>query len=316
MTQQTGDGDGVAVRAEALSKAYGSKPVLSDVSFEVRAGERCCFVGVNGSGKSTLLELVMGLKVPSGGRLEVLGCGPSSPRLKERRVMLMDRASFPYYAKVGEIVWLYSGFYKEPRDGAALLRTFELDAGTYIRHLSKGQRQRLGIMLALLGSPRLILLDEPTSGLDPQARAKLWESLGTKLREDPRLTLIFATHDFAEAERWADRIGILHRGRLVAMRSPEEHCSASVSTRRKLTIAAGPDADPSRYLFEGVESVARVGGEITLYTDEPERVLQRVGLNGGTTQIRIESVSVKDAFFKLTGEVPDGASNPAVQKSW
>lgn len=304
----------IAVRAAGLSKTYGSKQILSDINFEIRPGERCCFVGVNGSGKSTLLEMIMGLKVPSGGQLEVLGCSPLSPRLKEQRVMLMDRASFPYYAKVGEVVWLYSGFHDKPHDGPALLRTFELDAGAYIRHLSKGQKQRLGIMLALLGNPRLIMLDEPTSGLDPQARMKLWESLGAKLREDPQLTLLFATHDLTEAERWADRIGILHGGRLVAMRSPEEHCRSVAGARRKLTVTAGSEVDPAQYRFAEVEAVARVGGEIALYTDQPERVLRKLGINGGAVQIRIESVSVKDAFFKLTGEVPDGTNNLAVQK--
>ena len=305
----------VAVRASGLTKTYGSKQVLSDLNFEIRAGERCCFVGANGSGKSTLLEIIMGLKVPSAGRVEVLGRSPSDTWLKERRAILMDRPSFPYYAKVREIIRLYSGFYSEVVDAQQLLQSFELDGNSYIRHLSKGQKQRMGLLLTFLGSPQLVLLDEPSSGLDPQARLKLWTSMETRIAEDPPPTLIFTSHDLAEAERWADRIGILHHGQLIAFCSPEEHCRLSIGSRRKLTIVGKSGLDTAKWLTEDVKSVARLGSEIALYTDQPERVLSRVGLAGDSLEIRIESVSVRDAFFKLTGEVPDGASTLAFQKS-
>lgn len=314
MVRPTADGT-VAVRASGLSKVYGSKQVLSDINFEIRAGERCCFVGNNGSGKSTLLEIIMGLKVASGGKVEVLGRAPSDLWLKERRVMLMDRASFPYYAKVREIISLYSGFYSKAADAETLLRSFELDGGGYVRHLSKGQKQRMGLLLTLLGDPQLVLLDEPSSGLDPQARLKLWESMEKRMAEDPRPTLMFASHDLVEAERWADRIGILHHGRLIAMCSPEEHCRSVIGARRKLTIVGETGFDVAQWPTEDVKSVALLGSEVALYTDRPEQVLCKIGLAGGSVQIRIENVSVRDAFFKLTGEVPDGASTSAFKKS-
>jgi ABC-type multidrug transport system ATPase subunit len=314
MVKATAD-SAVAVQASGLTKVYGSKQVLSDLNFEIRVGERCCFVGANGSGKSTLLEIIMGLKVASGGRIEVLGRKPSDPWLKERRVILMDRPSFPYYAKVREIIHLYSGFYSKVVDAQTLLQSFELDGGSYVRHLSKGQKQRMGLLLTLLGNPQLVLLDEPSSGLDPQARLKLWQSMETRMAEDPQPTLIFASHDLAEAERWADRIGILHHGRLIAFCSPEEHCRSVIGSRRKLTIVGKPGFDVAQWRTEDVKSVALLGSEIALYTDQPERVLGKIGLAGDSVDIRIESVSVRDAFFKLTGEVPDGASTLAFQKS-
>lgn len=311
----TRGGDGAAaVRCEGLGKSYGDKHVLDGIDLEIRAGERCCLVGTNGSGKTTLLETVMGLKTPTRGRVEVLGEAPTDPRLKGRRAMLMDRASFPFYAKAREVIWLYSGFYRQQFDIDALLRYFDLPGETYVRHLSKGQRQRLGILLALLGEPELILLDEPTSGLDPQARLRFWEILGRRLEESPNLTLVFATHDLAEAEQWADRVAILHRGRLVALRTPSELCRAAVGARRKLTIVGRAGHDEARWQIEGVASVARLGPELALYTDQPERVLSRLPLADDSLQIRIENVSVRDAFFKLTGEVPDEAVSLAVPK--
>ncbi len=303
-----------AVRCSGLDKSYGAKHVLAGIDLEIRAGERCCFVGTNGSGKTTLLEIIMGLKTPTGGGVEVLGTNPTDPRLKGRRAMLMDRASFPFYAKVREVVWLYSGFYRKQFDIDALLRSFDLGGESFVRHLSKGQRQRLGILLALLGEPEIILLDEPTSGLDPQARFRFWEILGGRLEDNPGSTLIFATHDLSEAELWADRVGILHNGRLITIRTPEDLCRVAIGTRRKVTIVGKPRGEPEGLRVEGVASVARLGPEVALYTDQPERVLQSLALADDSLQFRVENVTVRDAFFKLTGEVPDEAATLAVQK--
>jgi ABC-2 type transport system ATP-binding protein len=306
--------DSAAVRCVGLGKSYGDKHVLEDIDLEIRAGERCCLVGTNGSGKTTLLEIVMGLKTVTRGGVEVLGKSPNDRRLKGRRAMLMDRSSFPFYAKVREVIWLYSGFYTRKFDTDDQLRSFDLDGDKYVRHLSKGQRQRLGILLALLGEPELILLDEPTSGLDPQTRLRFWEILGARLEESSGLTLVFATHDLSEAEQWADRIAILHRGRLVTVRTPEELCRSAIGARRKLTIVGRSRFDVEHLQVEGVASVARFGPEVALYTDQPEKVLSRLPLADDSLQIRIENVSVRDAFFKLTGEVPDEAVSLAVSK--
>lgn len=292
-----------AVRCVDLGKVYGSQPVLSDINLEIRRGERCCFVGTNGCGKTTLLEIIMGLKVASNGNVEVLGRNPLDHKLKQQRVMLMDRPSYPYYAKVKEMVWLYAGFYPGRIDISAQLNIFELDGNSYIRHLSKGQRQRLALLLTLLGDPILILLDEPTSGLDPRARYKLWQILYDKLKGKPESTLLFATHDLSEAEHWADRIAILHRGSLVAICSPEELCRSVIGRSRKVTIIGQSSIDVTKWQNEDIASVAYLGAETALYTDHPDRVLQRIGLAGDSLQIRIENVSLRDAFFKLTGEV-------------
>jgi ABC-2 type transport system ATP-binding protein len=300
-----------AVRVSGLGKVYRGRAVLDGVDLEVATGERFCLVGRNGSGKSTLLEIVMGLKTATRGEVSVLGRHPLDRRLRGERAMLMDRAVFPYYAKVREVVWLYAGFYPRPLDGAALLKTFELDPGAFVRHLSKGQNQRLGMLLAVLGSPRLILLDEPTSGLDPQGRLLLWETFGRTAAGEGRRTLLFATHDLVEAERWADRVAIVHGGKLVAVGEPADLCRRVVGTRRKLTLL-----DDGRPALGGepipfVASVAAIGPETALYTDAPEEVLRHLDGAASAAQIRIENTSLRDVYFKLTGEVPDGPATVA-----
>jgi ABC-2 type transport system ATP-binding protein len=296
-----------AVRIRGLSKEYRGKPVLSGIDLEIRTGERFCLVGRNGSGKSTLLEIIKGLKVATTGSIEVLGRHPLDQALKSECSMLMDRPVFPYYAKVKEVVWLYSGFYSQPLDGLGLLPVFELSPDTYVRHLSKGQIQRLGLLLTVLGDPKLILLDEPTSGLDPQGRLLLWETLERALEKKPGRTLIFATHDLAEAERRAQRVGVMHAGRLVHVDSAERLCSTVVGTRRKLTLIGACKSEFAEHAGTEIKSTASLGAELALYTDHPEETLRRVNLNNGLTQVRIENVSLRDAYFRLTGEVPDDA---------
>ena len=294
-----------AVRALGLSKRYGSKEVLKSFSIEVEPGERFCLVGANGSGKTTLLEILVGLKKPSAGEVEVLGLKPTDPRLKGRRAILLDRASFSYFAKVKEVVWLYSSFCRRPVDTKRMLTELELDDEAYVRHLSKGQKQRLGLLLTLLDDPQLILLDEPTSGLDPQARLKLWELLHQRLASDNSHTLIFASHDLPEAERWADRVAILHRGELIAVDSPEKLCRSTLRSQRKLTLVGEVNGAPERWRNDGlVETVKRLGAETVFYTDRPEQLLDSLPSADAQCEIRIESVSLRDAFFQLTGSMP------------
>lgn len=299
-----------AVRTFGLSKAYRERVVLSHVTLDVPPGERFCLVGRNGSGKSTLIELIVGLKRPSDGTIEVFGQPPWDPRLKRQCAILMDRPVFPYYARVKEIVWLYAGFYAAPLDGATLIRLFELDPEQFVRHLSKGQIQRLGMLLALLGDPKLILLDEPSAGLDQQGRVLLWDTLHRSLSGNTPRTLIFATHDLAEAERWANQVGVLHEGRLMAVSSPVQLCERVIGTRRKLTLIGQDRVDDTALDGRLVRSTARIGTELALYTDAPEELLRRLSLTDPSTVIRIENVSLRDVYFRLTGEVTDDA--PAV----
>ncbi len=301
-----------AIRARGLTKVYRGRAVLDEVDLAIPAGERFCLVGRNGSGKSTFLEIAMGMKIATQGSLEVLGRHPLDARLKRQCALLMDRPVFPYYARVREVVWLYAGFYDDPLDGLAMLADFELDGEAYVRHLSKGQNQRLGMLLSILGNPRLILLDEPTSGLDPQGRLLLWSILGRSLGGVGPRTLVVATHDLDEAEGWASRVGILHQGRLVAVAPPDQLCREVVASRRKLTVVGAERSDlERRALGADVRATASFGAEVAFYTDEPEAVLRRLDLRDPAVELRIENVTLRDAYFRLTGEAPDGPAKAA-----
>lgn len=298
-----------SVRCRGLTKQYSELVVLEPLDLDIQSGETFCLVGANGSGKSTLLEMMMGLRRPSGGQLMVLGEKPDSERLKGKRAMLLDRASFPYYARVKEIVWLHSGFYPQPADSKALLTYLELDPNKFIRHLSKGQRQRLGLLLTLLGSPQLLLLDEPASGLDPPTRVRLWQLLQGRIENQAqRPTVVFATHDLTEAERWSDRVAIFHQGRILDIDSPHRLRERIIGVKRKLVLPEHLPEEESQ--VSGVHSIMRLGHQTILYTDIPEDILSTLSLVQKFDQIQIAAVDLQDVYFRLTGETEYGT--PAI----
>lgn len=305
---KTAASNGLAIDVQQVSKAFKNKAVLHDVSFNVAPGERFCLLGPNGCGKSTLFAILSGIRRADTGTVAILGSPPNDPNLKHHRGVQLDNSSFPYYAKVKEIVWLFAGLYPQPLDGTALLKQFQLGGDVYIRHLSKGQRQRLAILLALLCNPKLIFLDEPSSGLDPQARITMWQVVFEHLHKQPNQTLLFTTHDLDEAERFADRVAFLQQGRIVAQGNVATLLDEWVGTRMKLsvrpntapdTIWSIPDFPPG-----WVKSIVRMGAEVIFYSD-CARDLVALLPPSDQAHIRIEPVSLQDVFFKLTGEVLD-----------
>jgi ABC-2 type transport system ATP-binding protein len=205
-----------------LSKRYGDRPVVDDVSFTVEAGEIFGVVGPNGAGKTTTVECVAGLRRPDGGTVRVLGLDPARDRaeLRRRVGVQLQESQLPDRLKVWEALDLYRSFYPEPADARALLADVGLTdkRNTVFSKLSGGQKQRLSIALALIGNPRLAILDELTTGLDPQARRDTWQ-LVRDIR-DRGVTVVLVTHFMDEAERLCDRIAVVNGGRLVALDTP------------------------------------------------------------------------------------------------
>lgn len=300
--------DVLPVEVRDVTKRYGSTVVLSSVSLSVEAGERVCIVGPNGSGKSTLLEIVAGLRVPTSGQALVFGRPAHEPSLRKVRGVLPSRVALPWLSKVREMVWLFAGFHDAAVDIDVLLRVYELDGGAYIRHLSKGQLQRLGLLLAFLGNPPLLLLDEPTSGLDPRVAELLWERMEHDLGTSR--TLVFTTHDMSEAERRSERVVLMHGGRVRAAGAPARLCEEHVGARSRVVLS-GRAAEAALHLSGGlVKKVVRLDRHTVVYTDEPKVLLGELPFDR-EAQLRIEPVTLKDVFLTLTGDESDvEAENP------
>jgi len=258
--------DGAAVRVSDLRKAYGTREILSGVSFEVGRGELFSLLGPNGAGKTTTVEILEGYRRADAGSVSVLGLDPAAdgPALRPRIGLMLQEGGIDNRSTPREVLRLYARFYRDPEDPDALLEAVDLAraAGTRYRRLSGGERQRLSLALALLGRPELLLLDEPTAGMDPAAKQATRERIA-ELRA-AGTTILLTTHELGDVERLADHVAVLDRGRVVAYGTPAELTGAGaprVRFRLSAPLAAGDAAALALAATAGRAPAARVGDD-------------------------------------------------------
>jgi ABC-2 type transport system ATP-binding protein len=205
-----------AIAAGGLTKRYGRRDALRDVSFEARAGEVVAVIGPNGAGKTTLLSILAGIQPPTSGTVSrgprEVGWVPQSPAV---------------YAKlsVAENLRLFARLEKVPDPDAAVAAMLEQTGlaergADELGQLSGGNRQRVNIAVGLLADPPVLLLDEPSSSLDPRQRERLWEFIGALAARGT--AVVFSTHNVGEAERYADRVLVLADGEALFTGSPAD----------------------------------------------------------------------------------------------
>ncbi len=222
------------MRADSISKRYGTRDALRSVSFEVADGEKIAIIGPNGAGKTTLLQILAGALRPTSGAVSLeprqAGWVPQQPALYSKLSVAENLRLFARLEKVRDV---------DATVGRMLEQTALGDrAGDEVGRLSGGNRQRVNIAIGMLGEPEVLLLDEPSASLDPRQRERLWvflAELGT--------TVVFSTHDVGEAERYADRLLVLADGELLFTGTPAELETATGGT------AAAPDFETAFVAF-------------------------------------------------------------------
>jgi len=253
MSDAVADGILPAIEVFELRKSYADRAVLRGLSFRVAAGEIFALLGPNGAGKTTTVEIIEGYRRPDRGEVRVLGIDPArAGRAHRARVglMLQGGGGIDPRMTAREVVGLHGRFHADPRDVDELLGLVGLTgptARTRYRRLSGGEKQRVGLALALVGRPELAILDEPTAGMDVEARAATRDLLAD-LRANG-VTVVLTSHDLADVERLADRLAILDRGRIVALGAPQELTAASFPILRfRLSV---PLSEPDRLGLAG-----------------------------------------------------------------
>ena len=240
---------------------YGDTVAVDGLSLEVARGSVTAVLGPNGAGKTTTLETCEGYRRPQQGTVRVLGLDPQRDRarlLPRIGVMLQSGGAWGG-VRAREMLDHVASLHASPLDTSMLAERIGLaDCGrTPYRRLSGGQQQRLGLAMALVGRPELVFVDEPTAGMDPQARRTTWELL-EEIRDDG-VTVVLTTHHMDEAERLADRIHIIDRGRLIASGTPQELTRGGRSATIRLVVTRPfPDGAP-----ESLRTALGPGAEVT-----------------------------------------------------
>jgi ABC-2 type transport system ATP-binding protein len=292
-----------AIRADAVTKRYGSTLAVDRVSLQVGAGEFVGILGPNGAGKTTFLEIVMGLRRPDAGTVEVLGREPWSrdPALVRRLGIQFQASAFFERLTAREQLRTFASLYgvgATAADGWLDRVGLAEKADTRTNDLSGGQQQRLAIACALVHEPELVFFDEPTAALDPQARRNLWDLLRS-LHGEGR-TVVLTTHHLDEAEVLCERVAIMDHGRVLV----EDRPAALVRTLDAPTrVVVAPDRLPAG-TAGGLPGVLDVGTEtagLVLSTRAPGPLLQRLAELDALDGVAVHGATLEDVFLDLTG---------------
>lgn len=295
-----------AVVVHDLTKRYGQNVAVAGVSFEVNRGEIFGLLGPNGAGKTTTVEILETVRSATSGRVSVLGhdiAEPSEAAVVKKRIGVLPQ-DFNTLERltVRENLEFFAGMYDQAVSVADLLDQLEIKerANERFSRLSGGLKQRVGIAASLVNDPELVFLDEPTTGLDPEARRATWKVIqGLKAKGK---TVFLTTHYMEEAERLADRIAIIVKGRIAAMDTP----IALIETYgggRSLVFKDGGDATFGT-LRRFFDNVSMEGTDVILPFEDIKDIhdaLTAVLERGLKPEMTIRTATIEDVFLKLAG---------------
>jgi ABC-2 type transport system ATP-binding protein len=294
------------IRAEQLTKSYGQNRGILEVDFAVEDGEVFGFLGPNGAGKTTTIRLLLDLIRPTSGRLTVFGLDSrrSSVAIRKRLGYLPGDLRL-YERMTGAELLRYFGHLRG-LDGAEradqLAARLDLDLGRRIKELSRGNRQKVGIVQAFMHEPDLLVLDEPTSGLDPLVQETFYELVAEATERGG--TVFLSSHVLSEVQHMADRVGLIREGRLDLVDSVE-NLRARAFTHVEATFAEPPPTDAFSQVagvqrVEQDDSVVRfaLGGEI-------DPLLKALALFH-VKALDVREADLEDVFLaRYRGEEPD-----------
>lgn len=289
-----------------LRKAYGNRFVVDDVSFDLNPGEVTVLVGPNGSGKTTTMEMVAGLRRPTDGQVTIDGI-PVTPGGPHRALigMQLQTAGVPGHLKAKELLAATASLYAEPLDWQPMAEDLHLTPhlNTYAEKLSGGQRRKLDVINACIGSPKLLLLDEPTSGVDPEGRAELWKFIRESSQEGT--TILASTHDMAEAETYADNLLLMVAGKIHA-EGPFAQVLAQFGGDWRLRIDGLPPALKTTIAERGHDVLT--SGDVTVVFGSADamkalnnELQDLIPADARHVHISAGPVRLEDIFLTLTG---------------
>ena len=302
-----------AISTHGLTKRYGDFTALDDLDLDVEVGEVFGFLGPNGAGKSTTIKCLLDLVRPTEGRAEILGLDTRSDALEVHRRVGFLPSDLQLYPKltgrevVDYMVNLRGGGVAES-EIKTLADRFGADLSKRCSEYSSGNRQKVGLIMAFMHRPDLVILDEPSTGLDPLVQQQLHEVI-LETAADGR-TVFLSSHTLSEVDRIAKRVGIIRRGRLVEVASVEDLKSKAI---RRLDIEFTDDVAAAE--FESVDKVRSVEGEgrhLSITFEGPVEAVLAVATRHGVRNLHSRDADLEDIFltYYRDEETADPAEEP------
>jgi ABC-2 type transport system ATP-binding protein len=303
--------DPISVRAESLTRTFGQFVAVDHIDLSVTQGEIFGFLGPNGAGKSTTIKMLCGILPPTSGRALIGGFDLAREPDRIRQIIGYMSQRFSLYEDltVEENIDFFGGVQipeaarlQQRRRWAIEMASLEPYRKTLSRDLSGGVRQRLALACATIHEPKILFLDEPTAGVDPTSRRDFWELIYQLSNRG--VTVFVSTHYMDEAEH-CDRLGLIHRGKLVASGSPRE----IKSSRMHQTLLEIEAADLVRLMelassLESVTDVMLFGNRLHVVVRDPDRAKSEIAQGALATGLAIHSIEVvapalEDVFLSL-----------------
>lgn len=296
------------VSIKNLFRLFGGNLALDDVSLDIPQGIVMGLMGENGAGKTTLIKHILGLLEAQRGSVSVFGKNPVADPVGVLSNIgyLSEEGDLPTWMRVHELFRYAAGFYPTWDDAYAkqLTEQFQLDISSPLNKLSKGQRSRAGLVVAMAYRPALLVLDEPSSGLDPIVRRDILGAIIRTIADDGR-TVLFSSHLLGEVERVADRIAILKSGRILLTGNLDDVKESHLGVT--LRFEEAPSAMPS---IDGFMAWEGRGQEWSAVFQGSPRELESLAQSLGAQVVRQVRLSLDDIFVAHVGhraEVGDGS---------
>jgi ABC-2 type transport system ATP-binding protein len=291
--------DNWAIETRGLGRRFGGKWAVRGLTLQVPKGAVYGFLGLNGAGKSTTIRMLMGMLTPDEGRAKVLAMDPvvRDIDVKRRVGYVPDMPVFYEWMRLAELLAYVASYRKGDWDSARadeLVELFELDPSQKLKGLSKGQRTRVSLLIAMAYNPDILILDEPTGGLDPVMRRTILEDLLSQYMEEGR-TIFISSHLINEISGLVDHVGVISEGKLIRSERVED------MMRRLRRVRLVFEGDPPKGIScTNMVSLKRRGREAVITVDDFDEAFTTNELaRYSPAQIVAEELSLEDAFVEL-----------------
>lgn len=285
------------IETRDLTKRYGKRSGIEDVNLSLEEGEVFGFLGPNGAGKSTTIRLLLDLIRPTRGEIKIFGVSPrlGGADLRKKIGYLPGTLIIEGRQKVGDLLNYFSALRGGvPQDQINdLVERLDLDVNTEVRTLSKGNKQKVGLVQAFMHRPRLLLLDEPTSGLDPLLQRVFLELMNDAKADGS--TILISSHVLSEVQHTADRVGVIREGKMIAVERIDD-----IRTKTVRRVRAFLEKTPNQSLYSNIAGISDLKiSDRSLECDYAGNIqpLMRQLLQDGLTDIFCEEPDLESTFF-------------------